>query len=132
MTKICHITSVHKQFDTRIFIKECCSLSKNGFDTKLLVLNGESCVKDGVEVISVKVPLKNRLTRIFKASKAILKKAIEIKADVYHLHDPELLRIALKLKSKTGAKIIYDSHEDLPKQIMDKHWIPKVVRKSLS
>jgi len=76
MIKVCHITSVHKQFDTRIFIKECCSLAKNGFDTKLLVLNGESCIKDNVEIISVNVLLKNRFTRIFVATKQILSKAI--------------------------------------------------------
>jgi len=27
-----------------------------------------------------------------------------------------------------GYKIIYDVHEDVPRQIMDKHWIPKFIR----
>ncbi|MFT6716743.1 MAG: glycosyltransferase involved in cell wall biosynthesis, partial [Saprospiraceae bacterium] len=55
----------------------------------------------------------------------------EVDAEVYHLHDPELLRIALKLKRK-GKIVIYDAHEDLPRQILGKYWIPKMLRKLLS
>jgi len=58
---------------------------------------------------------------------AVYRKAIELDGDIYHFHDPELLRIALKLK-RAGKKVIYDVHEDVPKQIMDKHWIPKWFR----
>lgn len=132
MKKVCHITTVHKQRDTRIFIKECCSLARSGYDTTLLVLNGKSEKAEGVEIISVDVPLKTRFTRIFRAADQVLEKAVSLQADLYHFHDPELLRIARKLKKRTGAKIVYDTHEDLPKQILDKHWIPAPLRKSLS
>ena len=37
-----------------------------------------------------------------------------------------------KLKKKTEAKIIYDVHEDVTKQILSKHWIPKIFRKIIS
>ena len=53
-----------------------------------------------------------------------------MKADIYHIHDPELLLIALKLK-KRNKKVIYDAHEDLPRQILTKHWIPKIIRKPI-
>ena len=53
----------------------------------------------------------SRIKRFTKAVNEIYKKSIEINADIYHLHDPELLRIARKLKDE---KIIYDAHEDLP------------------
>ena len=33
--KICHISTVHKPFDTRIFYKECRSLVKEGYDVHL-------------------------------------------------------------------------------------------------
>lgn len=130
--KICHITSVHKQNDTRIFHKECKSLAASGYDTILLVLNGRNEEIDGVKIISLDFNSKGRVHRILQSGKAILAKAVELNAAVYHLHDPELLRIALELKKKTGAKVIYDSHEDLPKQILDKHWIPSLIRNRLS
>jgi glycosyltransferase involved in cell wall biosynthesis len=61
----------------------------------------------------------------------VYRKALELDADVYHFHDPELLPYGLKLARK-GKKVIYDAHEDLPKQIMDKHWIPAVFRGLIS
>lgn len=65
--------------------------------------------------------------RMISTTKAVYHKALELDADIYHIHDPELLPYALKLVRK-GKKVIYDVHEDVPKQIMDKHWIPKLFR----
>ena len=130
--KVCHVTTVHKQNDSRIFHKECKSLAKYGFETVLLVVNGETAMIDGVQVISVNFESNGRINRIMKSGKAICLKAIEVNADIYHLHDPELLLIASKLKKATNSKVVYDSHEDLPKQILDKKWIPIVFRKLLS
>ncbi|MFM7758604.1 MAG: glycosyltransferase family 4 protein, partial [Crocinitomicaceae bacterium] len=67
-----------------------------------------------------------------KAGQKALELAIEIMADIYHLHDPELLTIARKLKKQTGAKVVFDSHEDVQKQLLDKIWIPAYQRKLLS
>jgi len=50
---------------------------------------------------------------------------------VYQLHDPDLLPIGNKLKS-LGKKVIFDSHEDVPQQIKDKEWIPKILRNLIS
>ena len=87
---------------------------------------------DGVKIISLDFAFQSRLKRILFASKKIFDTAVDIKADIYHLHDPELLRIAVKLKRKTASRVIYDSHEDLPKQVLDKHWIPSLFRNSIS
>lgn len=118
--------------DSRIFQKQCRSLVNKGFDTTLIVLNGKSENIDGVKIISLDFAFQSRLKRILFASKKIFDTAVDIKADIYHLHDPELLRIAVKLKRKTGSRVIYDSHEDLPKQVLDKHWIPSLFRNSIS
>ena len=108
--KVCHLTTVHIQNDSRIFHKECKSLAKNGIETILLVVNGESTTVDGVRIVSVDFESKGRINRILQAGKAICEKAIEINADIYHLHDPELLRIISKLKKATNAKIVFDAH----------------------
>ena len=91
--KVCHLTSVHSIDDGRIFRKECTSLAANGFDVTLIAFGENSFedIKNGVKRISLNLPVKNRLQRFFKRSKTIYKKALDIDADIYHFHDPELL-----------------------------------------
>ena len=104
MIKVCHITTVHPEKDVRIFYKECKSLARNGFDVKLIVVNGNSFIEDGVEVIGVPCDYSGRLQRFYKATKAAYHKALQIDADIYHFHDPEFLPYAGKLKRK-GKKV---------------------------
>ena len=61
----------------------------------------------------------------------IYQRALELNADFYHLHDPELIRIGLKL-IKMGKKVIFDSHELAGDQILSKHYIPKFMRHIIS
>lgn len=128
--KICHMTSAHNQDDTRIFHKECVSLAKAGYDT-YLVARGESCERDGVHIVGVGQPSGGRLSRMTKFAKKVYQKALELNADVYHLHDPELLPFGLKLK-KQGGKVIFDSHEDTLNQMIEKEWIPILIRPLVS
>lgn len=133
MNKICHFTSVHPIDDIRIFHKECVSLAANGYDVTLIAC-GENAFEDvveGVKRISLNVPVKNRLQRFFKRSKAVYKKAIEVNADIYHFHDPELLPIGYLLHRKNKI-VIFDAHEDFPKQILQKTYIPKILRSIVS
>lgn len=130
MIKVCHLTSVHKENDSRIFSKECVSLANNGFDVSFVVAGADDKVVDNVKIFGVK-RITNRFKRIIFSGKYILSKAIELDADIYHFHDPELLRVGVKLRKK-GKIVIYDSHEDLPRQILTKHWIPRCCRQTMS
>lgn len=130
--KVCHLTSVHKWNDVRIFEKECVSLSKAGFEVSLISVNGENGIYHGVHVLSVSSKASGRFSRMTQTVDEVYQKALEVDADVYHFHDPELLRIGKKLQKKHRKKVIYDSHEDLPRQILDKGWIPFLLRKTIS
>jgi glycosyltransferase involved in cell wall biosynthesis len=125
--KVCHFTSVHSWNDIRIFQKECISLAKEGHEVHLVAGNCKDDFVHGVNIHSVKLEHKSRLDRMWKSSKLIYQKALSIDADIYHFHDPELLRFALKLKRR-GKIVFYDAHEDLPKQIKGKYWINKYLR----
>lgn len=129
--KICHLTSLHPVYDVRIFKKECLSLAKFGYDVNLIAINAKTEINNGVNIIGVPQTGNNRIKRMIYNVNSVYRKAIEINADVYHLHDPELLRIALKLKRK-GKIVIFDSHEDVPQQILGKEWIPLILRRYIS
>ncbi|WP_130861667.1 glycosyltransferase family 4 protein [Bacilliculturomica massiliensis] len=127
--KVCHISTAHMNNDIRIFEKECVSLSKAGYEV-YLVCQGESGVKDGVKLISLP-PSKNRMDRMLHGTIRAYRAALIIDADIYHIHDPELLPIAIKLYRK-GKKVIFDSHEFYRMQILSKEYIPKILRKIIS
>lgn len=129
--KICHLTSAHPDGDVRIFHKECVSLAKAGYAVSLIIPNTTSRIEKGVNIISFKSNYTSRRERMTKTVKEVLTHALKVNADVYHIHDPELLKIVKNLKRK-GKKVVYDVHEDLPRQILSKHWIPKPVRKVIS
>ena len=130
MTKVCHMTSVHPNKDIRILYKECVTLADNGYEV-VLIAPGEDLVENNVQIKGIGLSGTNRLKRMLFMGKKVYKLALKENADIYHFHDPELLPYGLKLK-KMGKKVIYDSHEDVPRQILAKHWIPSKMRKIIS
>lgn len=129
---ICHLTSAHPRYDTRIFIKMCISLATEGYDASLIVADGKGLeLKNGVSIIDVGFKKGNRLSRMTRTVHKVYKAAVDLNADIYHMHDPELLLVALLLKRK-GKKVIFDAHEDLPIQILSKPYLSPIVARVIS
>lgn len=88
-------------------------------------------VVNGIKIVSTGFKPKNRVERFVNSRRLLFEKAFAVDAEIYQMHDPDLLPLGNKLK-KAGKKIIFDSHEDIPRQIMDKQWIPGVLRGTVS
>lgn len=132
MYKVCHMTSAHPRYDTRILEKECTSLAKAGFQVYLIVNDDKADEQvNGVNIVSTGMKFTSRKSRMTKGAKAVYKVAKDLDADVYHFHDPELLPYGLKL-FKAGKHVIFDSHEDYFKQIKIKTYIPGLIRKPVA
>jgi len=129
--KVVHLTSVHPRYDTRIFIKMCISLSTH-YDTTLVVADGKGDeVNQNVTICDVGFRTGGRISRMTNTVSKVFKKAKQLDADIYHLHDPELIPIGLKLK-KLGKKVIFDAHEDLPLQVLSKTYMNKYLTRIVS
>lgn len=124
--KVCHFSSVHRDNDIRVYAKECLTLADAGYDTTLIACDGKQ-KSESVHLIKVKEE-GGRFKRIFLRAYDVYKMARNVKADIYHFHDPELLPYGLIIKMTTRAKVIYDSHECYPEDLQNKEWLPKYLR----
>ena len=116
---------------TQNLYKQCQSLSSDNRTVSLVIADGlGNEIKDNISIFDVGKQ-KNRFRRIFKSSNDVYKKALELNCNIYHLHDPELIRIGLKLK-RNGKKVIFDIHENIALQILSKEYIPKILRRIIS
>ena len=132
MVRVCHMTSVHTRYDIRIFQKECVSLAEAGFEVYLVVNDTYADeIKGGVYIRSTSYQAKSRMDRMLYAARKVYKTALQIDADIYHFHDPELLPYGYQLKKK-GYKVIFDSHEFIWKQMECRDYLPKAFRKTSS
>lgn len=135
--RVIHLSSGHRAGDTRIFGKECRTLARAGYDVTLVVPGdsyftpaGVDMVLDGVRTITVKQPA-NRLERFVATPLAVFAAGLRRNGKLYHFHDPELIPMGFVLRA-LGKRVIYDVHEDLPRDILIKNWIPRDLRRPVA
>ena len=127
-----HMTTVHQPDDVRIFAKQCRTLAALGYDVHLVAASASGeVVRDGVRARGRRPRLLGERFRMTRTVAQALRTASALDADVYHLHDPELIPAGLML-ARGGKRVVYDAHEDLPADILDKAWIRPRLRTHVS
>jgi glycosyltransferase involved in cell wall biosynthesis len=113
--RVVHLTSVHRPRDVRIFHKEARAAAGAGA---------------GAWVAAPSTPIR-RVERL-AAGWRLARTARARDADIYHVHDPELLPAALWLARTSGRPVIYDVHEYLGQTTRTKRWLPAPLRRPLA
>ncbi len=120
------LTSVHPALDTRVFHKQARTLAAAGYRVTLVAQHARDCRVDGVRIRALP-PADSRLRRPLLWWRVLIE-ALCLHADLYHIHDPELLPLALVLQALTGRPVVYDVHEYYGDEIRTREWIPRPLR----
>ncbi|MGH9716748.1 MAG: glycosyltransferase [Candidatus Acidiferrales bacterium] len=120
------MTSAHPPFDVRIFHKECRSLARAGYRVTLIAPTDRDR-QCGDIFVRAFPKYRSRRQRMVKGTLAMYRAAKQENADIYHFHDPELIPVGLLLRA-SGRHVVYDAHEDLPKTISYKTYVPAWLR----
>lgn len=132
MRRVCHITTVHPSpFDVRIFWKECRTLAQAGYEVFLIAPHDREEIREGIRILPLP-PVTSRLARMSLRVQQALSLAREVRAHLYHVHSPEFLPAVPFLRWKRGVRIVYDSHEDAPRSLWQKPYLPGWLQGPLS
>ncbi|MFS2204970.1 glycosyltransferase family 4 protein [Variovorax sp. Varisp36] len=131
VSRVAHLSTAHGRREVRVHLKECNSLAAAGYEVHYIVADGLGDERVGAVQVHDIGASQGRFQRMLIRPWKMLWAARKLRARLYHFHDPEILLIALFLLIG-GAKVIYDSHEDVPRSLLSRAWIPKLTRRILS
>lgn len=130
--RVVHLTTVHQRRDTRIFEKQLRSLADAGLDVHLVVTDGQGDeTVAGLQVHDVGPAPFGRVGRMLLQGLRVWREARRLKPALVHFHDPELLWVG-RVMQAGGVHAVYDSHEDVPRDILSKSWIAPALRPTVS
>ena len=127
--RICHITTF-KLKDARIYYRMCYGLAEQGLHAVLVAPEAP-----GEDLVVQCSAWNRRLARSsrFRRIGLALRAALAEHADVYHIHEQELIPVALALKIlRPSAAVVFDAREDYPALMRVKYWVPKPLRPLLA
>jgi hypothetical protein len=86
---------------------------------------------DDDRIIEIPQFARGHLDRMSRYLARIGVAVVSLPAEIYQIHDPELLVLGLVLKL-LGRRVVYDVHEDYPRKVLTKDWIPRRLKHALA
>jgi glycosyltransferase involved in cell wall biosynthesis len=126
LPRVMHVTTAHPPLDGRIYYKEVRALADDGVDVCLATTIDRRAQEQGVSLLPLGKRTESRLRRLGRALRA-LSTMCSHREFLIHIHDPELLLVAL-VPAMFGVRVIYDVHEFYADTIMERAWIPPSLR----
>jgi glycosyltransferase involved in cell wall biosynthesis len=130
-TVVAHVTTVHPPTDNRIFRKECIALAQAGLRVHLLAVADADHEDEGVTIMALP-RRRSRLARMLIGPVDAWQALRRLRPDMIHVHDPELVPLAVAWRLLTRHPAIYDAHEDLAKQVTVKLYLPRRIRSAVA
>ena len=127
---VCHLSPVESRRDERAFSRQALPAIACGMDVRIVGPYSGGGGDQGVEFVSISKS-RSRALRILFASR-FLQSALRQNADIYHVHSPELIPVALLLKLIFRKRVVYDTREDFPAMMLTKTYLPARLRKITS
>jgi glycosyltransferase involved in cell wall biosynthesis len=109
---------------------EMLPLTKHGCRLTLIGAHGRDQMEQPVNFVSIP-KRQTRVTRILLAV-GMAFRAVRHPAQLYHVHNPEMIPAGLVLKLWGGKKVVYDTQEDHPSMMLTKAYLPSAIRRIAS
>lgn len=127
---LCHFTASHAQLKSRSYHRECRPLAASGIGVRYVSPAHTPPTQGtlGKQIVCCTVPRRDsRLCRLL-AAPSLLRTLLRQRSGIYHFQDPELLPVALALKTFFRKRVIYDAYEDFPSMALHVRSIPSALR----
>ena len=128
--RVCHVCLGHRADDPRVFAKECVSLVAAGYEVHLIARSSQTREYCDQGVIVHPWPAFSSRAKRVAAGIRVARQARAIQADLYHVHEPELL--VPTLAAVGDRPVIWDAHEPYQDKIFERAWIPQSLKPAVS
>jgi glycosyltransferase involved in cell wall biosynthesis len=125
--KIVHLSSVRTANDIAVFGRACRVLASAGHEVSYAVPASVDHVAENIRILAIRKPGRPRLQRMLFTTWSAYRRAARVPADLFFVHDPEMLPVALVLRMR-GARVVYYAHEDAPRDVMSRYYLPMPFR----